>query len=99
MAPSTAVSSPSRCHLAVCGFIGLVNGLLIARARMAAFIVTLATLLFARGLAFAVSDEGNRIFHIEAGLAVSALGQGSLVGIRLPDRDRRDRVPGSGGSP
>ncbi len=70
--------------LAVCGFIGLVNGLLVARARMAAFIVTLATLLFARGLAFAVSDEGNRIFHVEAGLAVSALGQGSLVGIRLP---------------
>lgn len=70
--------------LVVCGLIGLLNGLLIARARMAAFIVTLATLLFARGLAFAVSDEGNRIFHIEAGLAVSALGQGSLLGVRLP---------------
>ena len=48
--------------LAVCGAIGLVNGLLIARARMAAFIVTLAALLFARGLAFAVSDKGNTIF-------------------------------------
>ena len=53
--------------LGVCGLIGLVNGLLIARARMAAFIVTLAALLFARGLAFAVSDEGNRIFHIAEG--------------------------------
>jgi ribose/xylose/arabinose/galactoside ABC-type transport system permease subunit len=70
--------------LAVCGLIGLVNGLLIARARMAAFIVTLSALLFARGLAFAVSDEGNRIFHIEDGLAVSWLGQGSIVGIRVP---------------
>jgi galactofuranose transport system permease protein len=70
--------------LAVCGAIGLVNGLLIARARMAAFIVTLATLLFARGLAFAVSDEGNTIFHIGDGLAVSSLGQGSLAGVRLP---------------
>ena len=70
--------------LFVCGLIGLVNGLLIARARMAAFIVTLATLLFARGLAFAVSDEGNTIFHIKAGLVVSALGQESLLGIRLP---------------
>jgi ribose/xylose/arabinose/galactoside ABC-type transport system permease subunit len=70
--------------LAVCGAIGIVNGLLIARARMAAFIVTLATLLFARGLAFAVSNEGNTIFHVEPGLAVSALGQGSLLGIRLP---------------
>jgi ribose/xylose/arabinose/galactoside ABC-type transport system permease subunit len=70
--------------LAVCGLIGIINGVLVARARMAAFIVTLAALLFARGLAFAVSDEGNTIFHVEPGLAVSALGQGSLLGIRLP---------------
>ena len=35
--------------LGVCGLIGLFNGLLIARARMAAFIVTLVALLFARG--------------------------------------------------
>ena len=70
--------------LVVCGLIGLVNGLLIARARMAAFIVTLAALLFARGLAFAVSDEGNTIFHIDDQLAVIWLGQGSLVGIRVP---------------
>ncbi len=70
--------------LGVCGLIGLINGLLIARARMAAFIVTLAALLFARGLAFAVSDEGNRIFHIAQGLEVSWLGQGALVGIRVP---------------
>ncbi|MFL5670153.1 MAG: ABC transporter permease [Chloroflexota bacterium] len=70
--------------LGVCGLIGLANGLLIARARMAAFIVTLCALLFARGLAFAVSDEGNLIFHIPDGLAVSWLGQGSIVGIRVP---------------
>ncbi len=70
--------------LGVCGFIGLVNGVLVARARMAAFIVTLATLLFARGLAFAVSDEGNTIFHIDADLAVLWLGQGSIYGIRVP---------------
>ncbi len=70
--------------LGVCGLIGLVNGLLIARARMAAFIVTLATLLFARGLAFAVSDEGNTIFHIDDRLAVIWLGQGSIQGIRVP---------------
>jgi ribose transport system permease protein len=70
--------------LTVCGLLGLANGLLIARAGMAPFIVTLATLLFARGFAFAVSDEGNRIFHIEPGQAVSALGQGSFAGIRIP---------------
>ena len=70
--------------LGVCGLLGLFNGLLIARARMAAFIVTLATLLFARGLAFAVSDEGNKIFHIDDQLAVIWLGQGSIGGIRVP---------------
>ncbi|MBA2700506.1 MAG: ABC transporter permease [Chloroflexi bacterium] len=70
--------------LGVCGLIGLIDGLLIARARMAPFIVTLAALLFARGLAFAVSDEGNTIFHIDEGQAVIALGQGSLAGIRIP---------------
>jgi ribose/xylose/arabinose/galactoside ABC-type transport system permease subunit len=70
--------------LVVCGLLGLINGVLIARGRMAAFIVTLATLLFARGLAFAVSNEGNTIFHIDENLAVIGLGQGSIVGIRIP---------------
>ncbi len=70
--------------LGVCGVIGLMNGVLIARARMAAFIVTLATLLFARGLAFAVSDEGNTIFHLDDQLTVIWLGQGSILGIRVP---------------
>jgi ribose transport system permease protein len=70
--------------LGVCGLIGLANGFLVARARMAAFIVTLATLLFARGLAFAVSDEGNTIFHIDEDLAVIALGQESILGLRVP---------------
>ena len=70
--------------LGVCGAIGLIEGVLIARGRMAAFIVTLAALLFARGLAFAVSDEGNTIFHIESDLAVIWLGQGSIAGIRVP---------------
>ena len=70
--------------LAVCGLIGLANGVLIGHARMAAFIVTLASLLFARGFAFAVSDEGNTIFRIAPGEAVLALGQGSLAGIRVP---------------
>jgi galactofuranose transport system permease protein len=70
--------------LAVCGLIGLFNGALIARARLAPFIVTLVALLFARGLAFSVSDEGNTIFHIDDHLAVVWLGQGSIVGIRVP---------------
>jgi len=70
--------------IAVCSLIGLANGVLIGHARMAAFIVTLASLLFARGFAFAVSDEGNTIFRIEPGQAVLALGQDSIAGIRVP---------------
>lgn len=70
--------------LGVCGLIGLANGVLIARARLAPFIVTLAALLFARGLAFAVSDEGNLIYRIAAGEPVLSVGQGSLAGIRVP---------------
>lgn len=70
--------------LAVCGSIGLANGLLVARGRLVPFIVTLASLLFARGLAFAVSDEGNRIYNIPAGQAVLALGQGTVGPLRFP---------------
>ena len=70
--------------LAACGAIGLANGLLIARARMAPFIVTLAALLFARGAAFAVSDEGNTTYLIEPGMVVTRLGQGTVLGLGLP---------------
>jgi len=70
--------------LAACGAIGLVNGLLIARAQMAPFIVTLAALLFARGAAFAVSDEGNTTYLIEPGRAVTGLGQGTVLGLGVP---------------
>jgi ribose/xylose/arabinose/galactoside ABC-type transport system permease subunit len=70
--------------LLVGGLIGLANGLLIARAGMAPFIVTLAALLFARGLAFAVSEEGNRVYIIDRALWFTQLGQGSLLGIRYP---------------
>ena len=76
----TAVLLP----LAVCGAIGLVNGLLIGRARIAPFIVTLATLLFARGLAFAVADEGNRVYIIPAGLTLTRLGQARWLGLSAP---------------
>jgi ribose/xylose/arabinose/galactoside ABC-type transport system permease subunit len=76
----TAVLLP----LAVCGVIGLVNGLLIGTAGMAPFIVTLATLLFARGLAFAVADEGNKVHLIPAGLALTRLGQARWLGLSAP---------------
>jgi ribose/xylose/arabinose/galactoside ABC-type transport system permease subunit len=70
--------------LVVCGLIGLTQGLLIAKARMAPFIVTLAGLLFARGLALAVSDEGNTTYLIQSGMLVGRLGQGTVLGVGLP---------------
>jgi len=76
----TAVLLP----LAVCGLIGLVNGLLIGRARIAPFIVTLAALLFARGLAFAVAEEGNTVYIIPAELTLTRLGQARWLGLSAP---------------
>ena len=49
--------------LVACGLLGLINGVLVGRARMAPFIVTLAALLFARGLAFAVVRRGQQGLH------------------------------------
>lgn len=69
--------------LAVCGTIGLIQGLLIARAGMAPFIVTLAGLLGMRGLLLAVSDEGANTYLVEDH-AFAALGQASLFGLTVP---------------
>jgi ABC-type xylose transport system permease subunit len=63
--------------LAVCGLIGAVHGLLISRARLAPFIVTLAGLLFARGLLQAMSDEGSTTYLVPPGSAFLALGAGT----------------------
>jgi ribose/xylose/arabinose/galactoside ABC-type transport system permease subunit len=69
--------------LVVCGLIGLVNGLLVARVGLAPFIVTLATLLFARGLLLALTTEGS-ITRTISNSAFLALGQGSFLGLGTP---------------
>ncbi|MQA77247.1 MAG: ABC transporter permease [Streptosporangiales bacterium] len=69
--------------LAVCGTIGLVQGLVIARTSMAPFIVTLAGLLGMRGLMLALSGEGADTYLVESD-AFAALGQGSLFGLTVP---------------
>lgn len=66
----------------VCGVIGLAQGLLIAKARMAPFIVTLAGLLGVRGLALALSDEQNIL--IKGGSPFLWFGQGQVFGIATP---------------
>ncbi|WP_371621927.1 ABC transporter permease [Streptomyces sp. NBC_01116] len=70
--------------LVVCGAIGLLNGLLIARANMAPFIVTLATLLAARGMLLAFTDEGATTYLVPKDSAFAELGQGSVRGFGYP---------------
>lgn len=70
--------------LAACGAIGLLNGFLIARAGMAPFIVTLATLLVARGMLLAFTDEGATTYLVPKGSAFAELGQGSVGGFGHP---------------
>jgi ribose transport system permease protein len=64
--------------------IGLANGILIAWGRMAPFIVTLGALLFARGLAFFVADNGNKVFLIPRDAWFVQLGQGEILGLSYP---------------
>jgi ribose/xylose/arabinose/galactoside ABC-type transport system permease subunit len=70
--------------LGVCGLIGAMNGLLIAKARMPAFIVTLASLLGARGLLLAITSEGANTYLVPRGSAFAELGQGKVAGIGYP---------------
>ncbi|MFJ4839600.1 ABC transporter permease [Streptomyces sp. NPDC088746] len=70
--------------LVVCGGIGLLNGFLIARGNMAPFIVTLATLLGARGLLLALTDEGATTYLVPKDSAFGELGQGSVWGFGYP---------------
>ncbi|UBU17628.1 ABC transporter permease [Nonomuraea gerenzanensis] len=69
--------------LAVCGVVGLLQGLVIARTGMAPFIVTLAGLLGVRGLMLAISDEGATTYLVKD-RAFAALGQGELLGLSHP---------------
>ncbi|WP_255945587.1 ABC transporter permease [Streptomyces odontomachi] len=70
--------------LAVCGLMGLVNGLLIARTRLAPFIVTLAAMLAARGIMLGVTDQGATTFLVDKDAFFARLGQGGLAGIGVP---------------
>ncbi|MFD7729461.1 ABC transporter permease [Kitasatospora phosalacinea] len=63
--------------LAVGAAWGCAHGLLVARARTAPFIVTLAGLLGARGLLQLVTDEGANTHLVPRGSAFRALGEGT----------------------
>jgi len=66
----------------VCGAIGLLNGLLIAKAKMAPFIVTLAALLGVRGLVLAIA--GERTIGISGAPVFTWFGRGDILGIDVP---------------
>ncbi len=68
--------------LLVCGLIGFGNGLLIAKAKMAPFIVTLAGLLGIRGLALAFANE--KPIGIDGGSPFDWFGQGQILGVSVP---------------
>jgi len=65
-----------------CGVIGLINGLLIAKGKMAPFIVTLAALLGVRGLVLAIA--GERTIGISGAPAFTWVGRGEVLGIDVP---------------
>jgi galactofuranose transport system permease protein len=65
-----------------CGLLGLGQGLLIAKAKMAPFIVTLAGLLGIRGLALALADE--QPVGVDNGSPFVWFGQGQILGLTLP---------------
>jgi len=66
--------------LVVCAVIGALQGALVAYAKMAPFIVTLAGLLGIRGLVYAVTDGGSTTPLVEDG-ATRALGSGGFLGL------------------
>jgi ribose/xylose/arabinose/galactoside ABC-type transport system permease subunit len=68
--------------LVLCGGIGLLNGVLIARAGMAPFIVTLASLLGARGLLLALTNVGETTSRVPADGLFRGLGA-DLLGVNL----------------
>jgi galactofuranose transport system permease protein len=65
-----------------CGLLGFGQGLLIAKAKMAPFIVTLAGLLGIRGLALALADE--QPVGVDNGSPFVWFGQGQILGLTLP---------------
>ena len=70
--------------LVVCGAIGLLNGLLVAYGRLAPFIVTLASLLGARGLLLLITDEGATTRLIPSDSFLVRVVQGSFLGLGWP---------------
>lgn len=70
--------------LIACTLIGLIQGAIIAGTSIPAFIVTLAGLLFARGLLLALTQEGSETYKVPAEAAFLQLSRGSFLGLGYP---------------
>ncbi len=70
--------------LVVGGGIGLVNGALIGIARMAPFIVTLATLFGVRGLVYQLTNAGATTYSVDGSSFLASLGTGTWLTIGIP---------------
>lgn len=70
--------------LAASGAVGLAQGLLISHARLPSFIVTLAGMQLARGVAFKVTDEGNTTALVADESWLHWLGRGKVLGVTVP---------------
>lgn len=70
--------------LAICGLVGLVQGMVISWLRLPPFIVTLAGLTGIRGLVYYITDEGNDHPLIDGFKAFETLGTGKLATIGTP---------------
>jgi ribose transport system permease protein len=65
------------------GLMGMVNGLMITKGRMAPFIATLATMTVFRGLTLVYTD-GNPITGLGDSMTFQLFGRGYLLGIPVP---------------
>jgi ribose/xylose/arabinose/galactoside ABC-type transport system permease subunit len=66
----------------VCGAVGLLSGVLVAKARLAPFIVTLAALLGVRG--WALLKSGSVTVPVPGSPALESFGRGEILGIAAP---------------
>lgn len=64
-------------------FLGMINGLLITKGKMAPFIATLATMTIFRGLTLVYTD-GNPITGLGSNYAFQLFGRGYFLGIPVP---------------
>lgn len=70
--------------IAACGSIGLINGMLVGYARMAPFIVTLATLFGVRGLVYQLTSAGATTYSVESDSLFAYLGTGTILTFGIP---------------